>query len=207
MSLTNTPNQGFPLVQLGDPPTKLPATMQALANAVDAKAVQLDADAARVASPNIVKISCTAGYVAANDPSPSVGPLFDTVVVNQGTPTDLSVFNGLLLNPGLWLVGFEARVKPLANSQDILPTISMSTSNNDPFSGLGYLSWDLQTATQAFGMSNIFTPPIYGPPYQYLNGCAPALVPSNSFRVRLTGLFNIIDVPAMTMWAVQIGDL
>lgn len=207
MSLANTINQGFPLVQLGDPPTKLSATMKALADAVDAKATNLDADAARVASPNIVKISLTAGYVAANDPSPSVGPLFDTVVVNRGTPTDLSTYNGLQINAGLWLVGFEARVKPLANNQDILPNISMQTSNSDPFGGLGYLSWDLTTNTQAFGMSNIFTPPIYGPPYQYLNGCAPALVPSSGFRVRLTGLFNIIDVPAMTLWAVQLGDL
>lgn len=207
MSLTNTTNQGFPLVQYGDPPTKLPATMKALADAVDAKAAQLDADAARVASPNMVKISLAAGYVAANDPSPAIGPLFDTVDINRGTPTDLSTFNGLLINAGLWLVGFEARVKPLANNQDILPTISMSTSNNDPFSGLGYLSWDLTTNTQAFGMSNIFTPPNYGPPYQYLNGCSPALVPSDGFRVRLTGLFNIIDVPAMTLWAVQLGDL
>lgn len=207
MSLTNTPNQGFPLVQLSDPPTKLPATMKALADAVDAKTSQLDADAARVASPNLVKISLQAGYVAANDPSPAIGPLFDTVDINRGTPTDLSVLNGLLLNTGLWFVGFEAKLKPLANGQDILPNVTMQTSQSDPFSGLGYVSWDVTTATQTFGMSNIFTPPIFGPPYQYLNGCTVALVPSNGFRVQVKGFFNIIDVPTMTLWAVQIGDL
>jgi hypothetical protein len=182
--------------------------MAVLAAAVDAKAKSLDDDAARVASPSLVKISCAGGYLYASDPG-LIGMQFDTVEVNRGTPTDLSTMNGLLLHPGLWVVGFEAHLSPVAslgNNRDVLQNILMQTSQDDPFGGLGYLGWEVTTAIQTVGMPNLFNPPTFGFPAQYLNGSALALVPSDGFRVQVKGL-TFVDVPYATLWAAQLGDL
>jgi hypothetical protein len=92
-----TPNQGFSFATVGDAPCALPTVFAQLAGQVNDKSLGLDADMARVAANNFVKISKT---------GPVKGSIvFDTVEVNRGTPTDLSLYNGLLLGPGVWLIG------------------------------------------------------------------------------------------------------
>lgn len=209
MGLTNTTNQGFPLAQYSDSPTRIGSvTMPALAAAVDAKAGGLDTDSARLQSPNMVKISCTQGYLYANDPS-LIGMLFDTVEVNKGTPTDLSTFNGLQLNRGLWMVGAEVSLNPVAslgNNRDVIQSVNVFTGPTDPFGPGGMIRFDLTTAIQTVGMPNLFTPVTFGFPRQYLNGCTFGLVPTDNFQVQMKGLIQV-DVPHAILWAVQLGDL
>lgn len=210
MSATNTPNQGFPLAQYGDPPTAIgTTTFPALAAAADGKATQLDADQARAATPNMVKISCSLGYVSANDPA-QVGMQYDTVEFNRGTPTDLTVLNGLQFNRGLWMVGFECTLKPFSgygNGQDLIQSIRISNGPNDPLSGIGYVRMDVCTTIQVIGMTQVFTPPVWGPPYQYLNACTVVYAATDGFQVTSTSFAGgRSDVPYATLWAVQIGD-
>lgn len=85
-----TPVQGFSYPLTTDRPCDYPASVLALATALDTKMLGYDIDAARLKRRVWVKVSRTAftypsnGFDGFNDVS------FDTVEANNGTPTDLT---------------------------------------------------------------------------------------------------------------------
>lgn len=84
----NTPTQGFPYPLASDRPCDYPATMAALASALDAKGQSFDTDVARLAKRKWVKVSRTS---FSYDRTVITEMPFDTVENNNGTPTDLTL--------------------------------------------------------------------------------------------------------------------
>lgn len=206
MSATNTPNQGFPLVQLSDRQDQLPGTFAALASRADTKAATLDADVARAAAPNVVKISCQLGYKSANDPN-GIGPQFDTIDYNRGTPTDLSVYNGLMLNRGLWLCGIEAIVTPVSSFGNNWPVEgTLATGTPDPSaSGVWAARSDVLVTIQANGFPTTMVNGWGVGQQEYLNSLLVGIAPVDGVTVQWKGV-SFADSPYMTMWAVRLGD-
>lgn len=198
MSNTSTPNQGFSLAQLGDPPSQLPVTWAALRDQVDAKAAGLDVDALRATSPAMVKVSVT-GYVFANDPAQDRAR-WDTVEINRGTPTDLSKTSlGVTVNRGFWMCGLEITFVPSANNQNKAAFLS----GQDP-GGIEFVN-EMQdwNKTLAVGYPNIGPWP--GWPRQFLNLTTFGLATSDGCTI-FGSCPQSCDVPYATLWAVQLGD-
>jgi hypothetical protein len=130
-----TPTQGFPYPLATDRPCDYPATMQALATALDTKFQSFDTDAARLISRKRVKISRTGIPTFTFDTSLGPPP-FDTVEYNVGTPTDLTLDPySMQLAAGFYLL----------EGKFITPT---SGAANDGFWHLRFLSTPSTVVTQ-----------------------------------------------------------
>lgn len=96
----STPLQGFVYPLASDAPGSLATTFATLAGQLDAKGASWDTDAARVAANAFVKVSASSVI----DTNPVQ---FTTVEINRSTPTDLTVFNGIICGAGYWVVGMS----------------------------------------------------------------------------------------------------
>ena len=198
-----TPNQGFPFATMDDPPCSLPSTMGALGAVVDGKSSGLDADSARVGANNFVQISLTNTTTTTSTSTPP----FTTVDVNRGTPTDLSIFTGLILGPGIWMVGLLAQIARWNPPSIAYPvTISLQVAGeSDTTDGLmidcatpGYL-----LAGNAAFAGNL----LLSVPQQNVSVSAITSVASTT-RINYGILAGTQDpVSYAAMWAFQIGDL
>jgi hypothetical protein len=189
-------NQGFVFQLSSDAPCNLPLVMQQLAAQVDAKGAQLDIDVARLRANNFVKIS------KANQPG-GLAVTFDTIEVNRGTPTDLSIYNGLLLNPGVWMVGAGMTVADTAPRDGDMKT--MSVSNLSIFTNFGIIETSTnQLYEKAGGLSG---PLIW--PHQRASVVMTTIVAAPSTQISCgAGGGSVTDpLSYVDFWAFQVGDL
>jgi hypothetical protein len=194
----NTPQQGFSYAELVDQPCQMSSAFAQLAAQVDRREQGYDADVVRLAAPSMVRISVN-GYLKASLISPIP---FDTVEVNRGTPTNLTTYNGLLLNRGLWMIGLEVRWVADSGNNNSYQIVSIgSTSAN----GAVFLDNPAATAyTKSLATSYPASPTWY--PRQFHNICELGLVTADGAKVFANSVNNA-DVPYQALWAVQLGDV
>jgi|SRR5215831_2822394 len=194
----STANQGFSFALAGDAPCSWAVTEQLLASQVETKSVGFDTDSARVAANNMVKIS--------KSNASAIGFLsYDTVEFNRGTPTDLSVYNGVLLNPGYYLIGGEAQV------------ITTSAGNNTSkyFSGgiqgaVGFVASDIAASGYSLTVEGTFSNTNGPAPWPNTAVGASAVVQATTPNTHIRfapGGSTIDSYLYVQMWAFQIGDL
>lgn len=129
----NTPTQGFTYPLASDRPCDYPTTMAALAAQLDAKGQSFDGDVARLVARKLVKISKTNFQLQSNgiagNPFGYV-PDFDTVEINRGTSTDLTIDStSLVLPAGFWLLYAKVIVPTSsANGNDLAKTTNPTAS-------------------------------------------------------------------------------
>lgn len=195
-----TANQGFSFALSVDSPCAWPTTQQLLTSQVEAKSAGVDFDVARVATPNMVKIS------KSNITPPITGLItFDTVEFNRGTPTDLSVYNGVLLNPGYWITGGEAQILEAAAGNGA--TKYLNGGNNG---AVGFATSDRAANGYNLTVEGAYTY-INGPgpwPNQAVGASTLTYISAPNTRIRFVPSGNFTDgFVYVQMWAFQIGDL
>jgi hypothetical protein len=114
-----TPTQGFPYPLASDRPCDYPATMALLAQQLDTKMAGFDTDVARLTKRPLVKISRSSFSYPTNGNDGAGDVAFDTVEVNNGTPTDLtSDAYTLHLTPGFWVLQAKVIAPTASSGQD-----------------------------------------------------------------------------------------
>jgi len=179
-----TPQQGLPFQAITDQPCGYAVAIGALALAEDAKAAGYTTDLKRAQANSFVKISV--GSIPVNTDN-----TFTTVEVNRNTQTDLSVFNGLILGPGMWMAG--ANVIWGAGGAGIANNAFLSTLS--PVACFAYVR-DANGTLPNIGI---------GWPNQGACVTSTFLVTAASAHVALSwGIFS--PTVSATLWAFQIGD-
>lgn len=191
-----TPNQAFAYPLPAESPGQLAGTWATFALQVDAKGAVYDSDTARIAANTFVKVSVT------NVPLFTDPPIFDTVEVNRGTPTDLSAFNGVILNPGFWAIGASVTYTPAVVGAKESINIRYAPIDN---ARQPSLAWPLSVSRDDFGLYSGGSAGLMNLPQQTLSVLDIALIQTQT-QVSLLLNTGSWAWPYIDLWAFQVGD-
>lgn len=193
-----TPNQALAYPIAADNPGILATTWATLAGQLDAKGSGYDVDSARLIANAFVKVSKLNGDGTV---STTGSTSFDTVEVNRSTPTDLTLYNGLIVNPGFWLVGGSVTYTPAAGFELDANVTFSPVSANQPSAALNFVSsFDhFGSATNQLGCMHLVD-------MQTLSTIDVCLFTVQT-RIGLGFSSGSWLYPYLDLWAYQIGDI